>query len=629
MGEFLEAEGEAASEAAVQTENAGVGVALERVRARRGGKRTDDAADRFLEDQRGLIAEQRRHLHEQMRHMGLDRWSKRLRLALQAMTIALGLAVAGGLAWMAWDAAHADGLVVEAFSVPPDLAAQGATGPVVAREVLDYLRELDRGANSLFEVKTSDAFTQGTKIELPETGLSLGEVQKALRDWLGHETHLSGEVLKTPTGLKVIARTELGETATAEGPPDQLAALTGKVAEQIFAKARPNIVAELYIRQARVAEGAARQGRLDDARRLLDTLLAASDDAAQISLAEDLLGLIDEEEGHLAKAIPHFQATTASPDRRLAAVGAGNLSNAELLLGHTAAARAAARRSMELISQVPRTRANAADLDAWQSKGLYLLSDYRGSADLIRPIMRRHLAGRGGDSHRDYALQLAFIHDPSSRAIMDIPNTRLDAALEDWPAVIRDWNARPDSALVLAQPAPQAGRMEALARLDRFAEADAIGRTLPADCVPCFGVRGVVAALEGDPARSEREFAAALRLDPKQPDVLVRRGRVRLARGEVEPARADFEAASASAPRWADPLEAWGEALLAKGDAKAAAAKFAEAQHFAPRWGRLHLKWGEALAKQGKAAEARAQFATAAALDLTLAERAELAAQKV
>jgi hypothetical protein len=42
----------------------------------------------------------------------------------------------------------------------------------------------------------------------------------------------------------------------------------------------------------------------------------------------------------------------------------------------------------------------------------------------------------------------------------------------------------------------------------------------------------------------------------------------------------------------------------------------------------LHLKWGEALARQGRADEAKAQFAAAARLDLTAAERAELAAQK-
>ena len=32
------------------------------------------------------------------------------------------------------------------------------------------------------------------KVEIPETGVSLGEAYRFLRGWLGHETHISGEV---------------------------------------------------------------------------------------------------------------------------------------------------------------------------------------------------------------------------------------------------------------------------------------------------------------------------------------------------------------------------------------------------------------------------------------------------
>ena len=81
-------------------------------------------------------------------------------------------------------------------------------------------------------------------------------------------------------------------------------------------------------------------------------------------------------------------------------------------------------------------------------------------------------------------------------------------------------------------------------------------------------------------------------------------------------------------PKFADPLSFWGEALMAKGDFKGAVAKFKEANTHAPQWGRLHLKWGESLAKLGRAPEAKAQFQAAATLDLTAAERAELAALK-
>ena len=621
MGELLEPAGESAPDAGPSSDGAAaaaVGLALERAKGRRGGK-ADNVADRFLARQEELVAKQLHHLDEQFRHLRLRHFSERLKVTLQLLTIGVGLLIVAAVGWMAWDAAHADGLVVEAFSVPPELAAQGSTGPVVAREVLDSLRDLDRGANSLIDVKTSDAFTQGAKIDLPETGLTLAEVQKALRDWLGHETHVSGEVLKTAAGLKVIARTDAGETATAEGAEADLATLTAQVAEQIMAKARPNTVAEYYWRK----------GRLDDARRLLNESLATSSDPQQLSLAEGLLGNIDTAQADFRGAIPHYRAAMASPNVHLAAIEAGNLSSAEDVLGHTAASRAATERELEFLSKVPRTAQNGARLDVTRAGALFGLHDFKAAADLLRPIVRRRIVARTGDQHIDYGLALAFLHDPAARQFIDRPLTRADAALEDWAAVVRNWPANAKIGSALGQAAPQAGLMEALAHVGRFAEADAIARTLPPDCSVCYGERGVVAALEGDPVRSEREFAVSLRLDPNEPMILERRARIRLARGETERARADFEAANATAPHWADALEGWAEALLAKGDAPGAAAKFAQAAPLAPRWGRLRLKWGEALARQGKAADARAHLRAAASLNLTPEERAELAQQKV
>ena len=58
-----------------------------------------------------------------------------------------------------------------------------------------------------------------------------------------------------------------------------------------------------------------------------------------------------------------------------------------------------------------------------------------------------------------------------------------------------------------------------------------------------------------------------------------------------------------------------------------ALAKFADADKYAPNWGRLHLNWGEALVYAGKPDEAKKQYARAAQLDLTPAEKAELASQ--
>jgi Flp pilus assembly protein TadD len=78
-------------------------------------------------------------------------------------------------------------------------------------------------------------------------------------------------------------------------------------------------------------------------------------------------------------------------------------------------------------------------------------------------------------------------------------------------------------------------------------------------------------------------------------------------------------------PHFADPLEGWGEALMAKNQSHLALEKFTEAEKYAPNWGRLHLKWGEALGFAGRKDEARAQYQKALTLDLTAADKAELA----
>ena len=53
--------------------------------------------------------------------------------------------------------------------------------------------------------------------------------------------------------------------------------------------------------------------------------------------------------------------------------------------------------------------------------------------------------------------------------------------------------------------------------------------------------------------------------------------------------------------------------------------RFEDANKYAPNWGRLHMKWGEALGYVGRRDEARAQYRIASTLDLSVADKAELA----
>ena len=165
----------------------------------------------------------------------------------------------------------------------------------------------------------------------------------------------------------------------------------------------------------------------------------------------------------------------------------------------------------------------------------------------------------------------------------------------------------------------------ALAKSGDLQAAQALIGPTAADCYLCLRVRGQIAVEARDWPAAERWFAEAVRQAPSLPHAYSEWGSALLAKGDPAGAIAKLELARQKGPKFADPLETWGEALMARRDYLGAVARFAEADKDAPRWGRNHLRWGEALAKLGRADEAKMQWRAAAGMDLSAADRAELA----
>jgi predicted Zn-dependent protease len=202
-------------------------------------------------------------------------------------------------------------------------------------------------------------------------------------------------------------------------------------------------------------------------------------------------------------------------------------------------------------------------------------------------------------------------------------------AMGDWAGVVNAHNALDASQLTTSDrlvrtlmASPYVAIADA--RLGQSAQAQALIATTPLDCYRCVDARGVIASAAGDWAGADRWFAEAERLAPSLPFAYADQAQSRLTRGDVAGAIALLQTAYAKSPHYADGLELWGEALARQGDYAGAAAKYAEADRYAPQWGRNHLMWAEALAKSGKSGEARAQKQSAASLDLSAADRAEL-----
>ena len=642
MGEWLEAEGGSAPGAAGSLEpadNGAVAFALERA-GRRRGKRAEAAVDGLLEDQRALIAEQRRHLAAQSRTLALDHWSKRLRLGLQAMTIAAGLAVVAALAWMVFDATQARGVIIKPFAVAPDLARRGVTGEVVASQLLDRLTGISLRAQSSAPTGAFGAgWGQSIAIQIPETGVNLGEVERWLRARLGHERTLSGEVVQNPDGTVTLgARLDATPLPPQTGAPGDLPQLLLRTAEAIYRREQPMAYAN-YLSQF---AGARHAELIEVGREMTDSHIPL---VRAYGYGE--LGNADTWDNDLAAADRDYRAAIAE--------NAGlswpftNLAFAAGVQGRQEEALRFDRRARALIPTDPGFIPQAAHEAMLQNDYEIAFRLHDHATMLVKDIAYSQGDNLGSLGSRA-SLKLyvaddrAWTHDGTrgeAEALAFVPRSPVDArtraqiladiarARGDWPLYLTRLDAAQATPPVTPETlADKANRTGALAQLGRVAEAHAVIDPTPLDCQPCVVARGVLAAAERRWSVSDHWFAEASRIGPSTPNGPLYWGQALLARGDAAQAVVRFREAVRRSPRADDAREGLGEALARQGDAAGAVRQFAAADRLTPLWGRLHLKWGEALASLGKRDEARAQLAAAARLDLTPAERAELAAQR-
>ena len=643
MADVLEPEGTPEGEAAFDTSAAGIAVALDEARAHP-SLRGEVAA--FLAAQRTLTEDQRRRLKAQEGDLRLRTASDWVKLGLQGLTLVAVLAVAAMLAVMIRDAMNARGLVVEGFSTPPGFAARGLSGDALAADLASRIAAVDRFANAN-SLTRSDAVRGGekdaVKLQIPETGVSLGEVDRFLRRQFGHETPLSGQLIDEGGGVVALNMQVSGsDPIVVRGPASDLDGLMQTAAEKAFQAFDPtNYV--LYL---------GGRGREDEAYAAAQELAHRGGSifpAAGYALSANRDG---DRRRALATAL---MVTRLAPTVMAPWMEAGSASTA---LGHDEAMLAYARRLLTLKPQdQPRQQqgAGVAYMRAGAQRRIDLATGDFGRLAADTPS----LAGDLGDAFAGTAISAALLHDGATVAFqlgqMDTlgadssppaleARQQMAAGIGDWPAALAaaqrlieaaDRDAASSQAISAGfvttkrQTVYEPWLALSLARTGQAAAAQALIGKAPLDCYLCVRTRALVAEAAGDRAGADRWFAEAVRQGPSLPYAHLEWGEAKLARGDTAGALSEFARAHALGPNFPDVSEAWGEALLAARDPAGAVAKFHDAAQHAPNWGRLHLKWGEALARLGRADEARAQWRIAARLSLSAADRAELAAQKI
>ena len=578
-------------------------------------------------------------------------------LRLQRLTrwIFMGAAaiVLLGLGGTLWAASQSRSLIVEPFSVPPALAERGVTGEVVAARVLDRLAEMQRQTVSIrAEDSYSNNWQDNVEVNVLDSGFSVGELWRALRQWLGKETRISGEIITVPDGSLVMT-TRAGVLSsppvTAEG--GDLDVLVQRGAEGVYAVTQPYRHAILMNRLRRFAEAE-------------PALIALTrvEDPLERRWGYSGLSFFHRVRGDTDAAVANARMALEIDPQMVPALA--NLASAHVVLGrderalayYQASHSSSRRKASEYAPLV--LQANTAGNNSWISARLGdsdgLLAAYRDMA-IADPSRASPIA----DAEHD--VWAAILKHDWGRArsglaaltVSDDDRLELDAIkaglalaaaleLEDASAArsaTEAYRLAEDAlAMAMAENTPETARAvdlydrtnvyptiaHGLALGGQSNEAKALIDQTPLDCYDCVVARGHVAALSGNRRAAEHWWREAIRIGPSIPMGYEALGRSRLLAGDASGALTLFLTAQEKGPRWADLVKGEADALVSLGRAREALRRYSAAAERAPRWGALYVAWGAALAAEGRSDEAQDKYRAAAGMDLSAADRAEV-----
>jgi tetratricopeptide (TPR) repeat protein len=543
--------------------------------------------------------------------------AERVGFVTKLVTAVVFFFVAAVASALIWDAYRSRGLIISAFSVPQSLADRGLTGELIAGKLQDRLIRMDAETDSLRASDTyRNAWSGNIQLQIPETGVSIGELQQVLRRLLGNQSQVTGSVYESGNGFRMTVRIEGRRGDTFEIPEAKLDAALEAAAKSIFLRTQPYLYAT-WLAKSRNTNGAFA---------VYDRLISTGPKSER---AWGLLGrgtFTQIEKGDLAALQYRIDAAKSAPDNGLAL---HNLSTSEWRLGKAEDAfqtRMDIVRRMDTVSRSVRKEAR----EEWKNRGRALLhlmkADY-GSAlsslekaqlpvgsvtsdKELRPVAlvglhqpRKAMQALGSGSSKLPNITHGVLNNESllieaRLAILIEQGSWKDAVktAEDAKEMFRGWEAGRDIQRRRLDPLAA----YAQARAGNGRAAISLIRPAPVDCYQCSILRGRTAVELGDFASSDRWFARALAQGPS------------LAFAEYHWASARFKArdyagamrlatiAHRKAPDWADPLKLLGDILLAQGRIRAAESRYAAAARRASDWRSLHISWAATLQRMGE-----------------------------
>ena len=550
------------------------------------------------------------YLRGQVQEGMLRRASQRMRVAISLFTAIAATVIALVLGKMLYDAISSRSVVVQSFQTPAALAPKGVTGQVVAADILDSLQKLREATRTVTKgLKSKSAWSTDVKIEVPETGVSIGEIDRLLHERFGHDVHIEGELVQSPDdGLALTVRGDGVPPQTFEGGAGDLDKLATEAGEYIYGRSQP------YQFAAYLAGG----GRYKDALAFLPGAFARADnDALRADLA-NVWGSAYTSLGQPKQAAEKFRLVMAlsPPQSRKWWNGWGNLLSVIALAEGEEAAWRESHAYLQAVAHAPKD--HRPDLPQLTNPASITWDlPLALSAELADA---KHNGGAGATSALDgpaIADVYGLMHDPGKAARYlsasdpDDPGAKAEALLlpaydaldRGQPATAiapletfwKSWKA--DPSLHLSYPDAPCLLGLAYGRVGRRGDAEEVFDGMP-PLSRCAAAHGEAHAREGDIVGAQRIWADGVRLAPSLPLVYLNRGRWELEHGDQRNAELDLAHASAQAPHFADPLKFWGDVLMQEHKPALALAKYTEALKYAPGWDALRRARDLAAAKK-------------------------------